>query len=234
MANSHHKMHTNCILRSAVLFGFVGLFSGCTGSGLAERFNIFGSRESALVSDAEIEREISNWDSPTQNSRVQANSTQTAQLPQVGAAPTFPQQQQVQRPVSAQTASAQIASAQNTAYGNVQSAAAQRSVPVLHTLARGESLDQIVQQAPGVVLLDFYADWCGPCRKQGKTLHQLEATAKQLGATIIKVDVDQHKKIAQRFQAERLPTLVVLKKGQTLKRKVGLTDSRTLSSWLAL
>lgn len=229
MANSYHKMHSNGILRSAVLFGFVGLFSGCTGSGLAERFNFFGSRESSLASDAEFESEISNWDAPAQTPQYQANSTPAAQPPQVGAAPAFPPQQPAQRPVSAQ-----MASAQNVAYGNVQPAAARRSVPVLHTLGPGESLDQIVQQAPGVVLLDFYADWCGPCRKQGKTLHQLESTANQLGATIIKVDVDQHKEIAQRFQAERLPTLVVLKDGRTVKRKIGLTDSKTLSSWLAL
>ncbi|MEC8557334.1 MAG: thioredoxin domain-containing protein [Planctomycetota bacterium] len=238
MANSYHKMHSNGILRSAVVFGFVGLFSGCTGSGLAERFNFFGSR------DSELEREVSQWDAPGQASTDQVNSTPAAQPPQVGAALSFPAQQQPQRPVSAQpvsaqtaspqTASPQTASPRNTAYRNVKPAVAQRRVPVLHTLGPGESLDQIVQQAPGVVLLDFYADWCGPCRKQGKTLHQLESTANQLGATIIKVDVDQHKEVAQRFQAERLPTLVVLKGGRAVKRKIGLTDRQTLSSWLAL
>ena len=233
MANSYHKMHSNSILRSAVSFGLIGLFSGCTGSGLAERFNFFSSR------DSELEREVSQGDATGQALTDQVNLTQAAQSPQVGAASSFPPQQQAQRPVSAQPVSAQTASdptvsAQNKAYRNVESAVARRSVPVLHTLGPGESLDQVVQRAPGVVLLDFYADWCGPCRKQGKTLHQLEATANQLGATIIKVDVDQHKEVAQRFQAERLPTLVVLKDGRVVRRKIGLTDSQTLSSWLAL
>ncbi|MEM7474994.1 MAG: thioredoxin family protein [Planctomycetota bacterium] len=116
----------------------------------------------------------------------------------------------------------------------VQRVAARRAIPTLHTLGPQDNLNQLVQQAPGVVILDFYADWCGPCKTLGRTFHHLEERAAQNNATVIKIDIEKFPQLKERFQAERLPTLVVLKNGRQLKRHVGAPNSQTLSQWFAL
>ena len=103
----------------------------------------------------------------------------------------------------------------------------------LVTLQKGQDLQQMLAAAQGPVLLDFYADWCAPCRKQGKILDQVEPIVAQNGATIIKINVDEHPRIKRDFQVSALPTLVVVKNGQVATRKKGLTNETQLVSWLS-
>jgi len=102
----------------------------------------------------------------------------------------------------------------------------------LITLSETGQFNQIVQQAPGVVLVDFYADWCKPCQKQGQILEGLRTTASANQAQILKVNVDKHPALAQKFQANTLPTLLVLKQGRVLDRRKGLTNKAELTSLL--
>ena len=102
----------------------------------------------------------------------------------------------------------------------------------LITLGRTEQFNEIVQQAPGVVLVDFYADWCKPCQKQGEILKGLGTTASANQAQIVKVNVDQHPALAQKFQANALPTLLVLKRGKVVERRQGLTNAAEITSLL--
>ena len=102
----------------------------------------------------------------------------------------------------------------------------------LITLGRTEQFSEIVQQAPGVVLVDFYADWCKPCQKQGEILKGLGTTAGANQAQIVKVNVDQHPALAQKFQANALPTLLVLKRGKVVERRQGLTNAAEITSLL--
>lgn len=104
----------------------------------------------------------------------------------------------------------------------------------LTTLAAGESLDEKLQNASGVVIVDFYADWCGPCRRQGIILHDAEAQAERNSATIVKVNVDQHHQLARKYQVTGLPTLVAIKDGVVVKRQVGLANSAAVASLLRL
>ena len=94
-------------------------------------------------------------------------------------------------------------------------------------------VEEIVKRSDGIVLIDFYADWCGPCRRQGAILHEMEGTAAKNGASIIKVDVDQHEALAARLQVESLPTIIVIKDGQITHRKTGLADSREIAALLS-
>jgi len=94
-------------------------------------------------------------------------------------------------------------------------------------------LDQLVQQTRGAVLVDFYADWCGPCRKQSGILHALEPFAQENNALIVKVNVDQRRDLAERFQVSGLPTLLLIKNGKTIHRQSGLADERQVSMLLA-
>ena len=74
----------------------------------------------------------------------------------------------------------------------------------------------------GVVLVDFWAEWCGPCRKIGPIVEQL-ATEYAGRATIGKMNVDENPNVPMgRFHVRGIPTLVVLKDGQLVDTIVGL------------
>jgi thioredoxin 1 len=83
----------------------------------------------------------------------------------------------------------------------------------------------------GVVLVDFFATWCGPCRRQLPILEQIvpdfEGRAK-----IIKVDTDQAQDVAVRFGVQSIPTLVILKNGNKVPQFVGMQQAETLKTAL--
>jgi len=79
----------------------------------------------------------------------------------------------------------------------------------------------------GVVLVDFFAPWCGPCRKQVPILEQI-APEFEGRAKIIKVDTDQAQDIAVRFGIQSIPTLIILKEGATVTRFAGIQQAETL------
>ncbi len=83
----------------------------------------------------------------------------------------------------------------------------------------------------GLVLVDFYADWCGPCRMQAPVLEKLakELTGK---ARIVKIDVDAAQKVAAKFQITSIPTLILFKDGKEAGRIVGLKDGETLKQFI--
>ena len=70
------------------------------------------------------------------------------------------------------------------------------------------------------VLLDFYADWCGPCKMLSPVLHEL-AEEKSGTLKVGKVNVDEQMKLAMRFQVSSIPMLVVFKDGKEITKSVG-------------
>ncbi|WP_345325750.1 thioredoxin family protein [Novipirellula rosea] len=104
--------------------------------------------------------------------------------------------------------------------------------PALITLPPNGDLESVLAAANGNVLLDFYADWCGPCRKQAVILHELEETAAENDTLIVKVNVDEHKQIAREMQISSLPTLVMVKDGEIVKRQTGLARKVDLVHWM--
>jgi thioredoxin 1 len=81
----------------------------------------------------------------------------------------------------------------------------------------------------GVVLVDFFAEWCGPCHMQTPIL---EALAKEMSneVTILKLDIDKSQKTTAAFRVTSIPTMVLLHNGQEVQRIVGLRDADTLRS----
>ena len=81
----------------------------------------------------------------------------------------------------------------------------------------------------GVVLIDFSAPWCGPCRMQVPILQKL---ATELGdkVKIVKINVDDLPGIAQKFEVSSIPTLILFKNGTTANRFVGVQQETTLKN----
>lgn len=77
--------------------------------------------------------------------------------------------------------------------------------------------------AQGVVLVDFYADWCGPCRMIAPIVEEL-AKEMEGKATIAKLDTDQAVNVAAKYEVTSIPTLILFKDGQVARRVVGLKD----------
>lgn len=86
--------------------------------------------------------------------------------------------------------------------------------------------------AKGVTLVDFYADWCGPCKMIAPIIEQL-ANEMKGQATIAKVDVEQAGGVAEKFQVTSIPTIILFKDGLEVKRIVGVRDKKALSSMVS-
>ncbi len=88
-----------------------------------------------------------------------------------------------------------------------------------------------VLDSEGPVLVDFYADWCGPCRMLVPLLEEL--ASQDSNAKIVKVNVDSSPELAARYRVSSIPSLKVFKGGKVVAHHVGLADKRKLESMLA-
>lgn len=82
------------------------------------------------------------------------------------------------------------------------------------------NFNQVVQNSGGTVLVDFYADWCGPCKMISPIIEQV---AKEYGekATIAKLNVDENNALAAQFRVMSIPTLIYFKDGKEVQRVMG-------------
>lgn len=90
--------------------------------------------------------------------------------------------------------------------------------------------DLITSNIP--VLVDFFAEWCGPCKDMKPILEELKGI-KGEKVRIVKVDVDKHKEIAAYYQIQSVPTLMIFKDGKQLWRQSGVMRANDLNTILA-
>lgn len=81
----------------------------------------------------------------------------------------------------------------------------------------------------GTVLLDFYADWCAPCRMLGPVLEQIAEENDDI--KVVKVNVDENQQLAQDFGVRGIPALFVLKDGKNVANRAGFMPKDALVDW---
>jgi thioredoxin len=89
------------------------------------------------------------------------------------------------------------------------------------------SFSSEIEQSSGLVLVDFWATWCGPCQIVAPILDQL-ATEYNGKAKVAKVDVDSNQRTAQRFNVRSIPSILFFKNGQHVDTVVGAVPKATL------
>ena len=93
------------------------------------------------------------------------------------------------------------------------------------------SFDKDVLGAPGPVVVDFWAEWCGPCRMISPALEEI-ATEMQGRVKIAKLNVDENPDIMMRYGVRSIPTLIMFKKGEPTAMQVGAMPKNRLSDWI--
>ena len=87
-----------------------------------------------------------------------------------------------------------------------------------------------VLENKGLVLVDFWAPWCGPCKAISPVLDHL---AKEItDVSIVKVNVDDHAELASKYGVRGIPTLILFKAGEIEETKVGSQNKAQLEAWL--
>ncbi len=91
--------------------------------------------------------------------------------------------------------------------------------PIRH--ATDEDFEEVVEESNGVVVVDFWAPWCGPCRMMAPILDEIALEYAEQGVAVVKVNTDQEPLSAERFAIRSIPTLIFFKDGEPLFEMIG-------------
>jgi thioredoxin 2 len=105
--------------------------------------------------------------------------------------------------------------------------------PVAEPLAVDETLfDEVIREASVPVLVDFWAEWCGPCRMAAPEVHRTAVdTAGK--AVVLKVDTEKYPQVAARYNVRGIPNFAVFSGGRLVVQQAGLVDHNQMEQWLS-
>lgn len=89
-----------------------------------------------------------------------------------------------------------------------------------------ENFDQEVLQADQPVLVDFYADWCGPCKMMGPVVEEL--AGEESNVKVCKINIDEEMAVAQKYGVMSIPTFISFKNGEVAGKQVGAVPKSKL------
>lgn len=89
-----------------------------------------------------------------------------------------------------------------------------------------------VLQGKGIILVDFYADWCGPCKMLAPIIEEMSRSYSE--AQFYKVNVDEENELALKYRVMSIPTLIAFKDGEPVKTLVGLVSKSEIEEMLKL
>lgn len=95
----------------------------------------------------------------------------------------------------------------------------------------GDSFTDEVENFDGTVLIDFFADWCTPCKMISPVIEDVAETVSE-NVKICKVNVENEKSLAERYGIMSIPTLVVMKNGTVKNRSIGVTGKKAILDML--
>ena len=93
-----------------------------------------------------------------------------------------------------------------------------------------EDFEEKVLKERGKVLIDFNADWCGPCRMLGPILE--EVAEENTSVKFVSVNIDDNEELAMKYQVSSIPCLVLMENGSEIDRRVGLLPKEELESFI--
>ena len=94
------------------------------------------------------------------------------------------------------------------------------------------NFDDVVLKSDKPVVVDFFAEWCGPCKAMAPALSELASDMKD-SVTIVKVDVDKSPGVAQKYNIRAMPTLLIFRGGEVAAQHTGaITQKTALAKWI--
>lgn len=89
-----------------------------------------------------------------------------------------------------------------------------------------DNFEQEVMQADQTVLVDFYADWCGPCKMMAPVVE--EVSNEESAVKVCKINIDENMQIAQKFGVMSIPTFIAFKNGEIVGKQIGAVSKSAL------
>ena len=95
-----------------------------------------------------------------------------------------------------------------------------------------ENFDTEVMKSQKPTIVDFWAEWCGPCKQLTPILEELSVELQQSGVTIAKVNIDENPETPSKYGIMSIPTLLLFKEGKLVSTQVGVLDKDNLKEWV--